>query len=585
MVTPIEAEGNEYYQGRYKEGMIKGPSHEAGGVNMLAVEGDFIYPRKYAKQGQAIRSEILRIENKMKRLENKLAKASNPTLAKNTYERTFNKVKDELQELYQTEEALKQQIVAEKEAKEAAKLGVQQPEMQEQLPEEAMYNAGGFVDPPLGIPYSRNYKPFDLRDLSTLSDETRSKISSDLWNSQYWPINKDRPNSPVTNPSLFFPQFKSRTTPLSQQEFYDALYDRSESMQFGQNSRRPMSINSETPPTKVSSVKGFYNPNDLTSEQQLVLDVLKTSTPKTPFKDLVRTKSSSPVFDINNLENAVPTNLNTKSPTLNSISQSPNKSAKQQFYNPADLAATRSIGKFPLPEGLNRQPIKSFNNPTLAPKPSEPINKKFEKDSGTQQLPQINPPSFQIGDIGVGLNSLIPAAYNLYQSMQPTAQYNFGRVRPVDYIPLSPEQALRDQRIAVSTAANMNTRMPAGMRSGMLANLQAGALKGMQDTRFAYDQQNVQNRNQVNQMNAQIQGQNIALSMQERQLADAANAARQQFGATGFSQLGNVFGGIGSAMNQRQQGQDLMTIAQQMANYFEIGTGPDGKPILKFKPV
>jgi hypothetical protein len=73
--------------------------------------------------------------------------------------------------------------------------------------------------------------------------------------------------------------------------------------------------------------------------------------------------------------------------------------------------------------------------------------------------------------------------------------------------------------------------------------------------------------------------------MQERQLADAANAARQQFGSTGFSQLGNVFGGIGSAMNQRQQGQDLMTIAQQMANYFEIGTGPDGKPILKFKPV
>jgi hypothetical protein len=414
MVTPIEAEGNEYYQGRYKEGMIKGPSHEAGGVNMLAVEGDFIYPRKYAKQGQAIRSEILRIENKMKRLENKLAKASNPTLAKNTYERTFNKVKDELQELYQTEEALKQQIVAEKEAKEAAKLGVQQPEMQEQLPEEAMYDLGGFVDPRYNL-------------LGVLN--SGSNID------------------PTTGLAL------------------------------------PYSA--------------------------------KNNPPASGLTDYMRS-----IFQISNPTTSVSANQNSKSPS----------------------------------------------------------NQPSEEN-------EVRPPSFQVGDIGVGLNSLIPAAYNLYQSMQPTAQYNFGRVRPIDYIPLSPEQALRDQRIATSTAANMNTRMPAGMRSGMLANLQAGALKGMQDTRFAYDQQNVQNRNQVNQMNAQIQGQNIALSMQERQLADAANAARQQFGSTGFSQLGNVFGGIGSAMNQRQQGQDLMTIAQQMANYFEIGTGPDGKPILKFKPV
>jgi hypothetical protein len=608
MVTPIEAEGNEYYQGRYKEGMIKGPSHEAGGVNMLAVEGDFIYPRKYAKQGQAIRSEILRIENKMKRLENKLAKASNPTLAKNTYERTFNKVKDELQELYQTEEALKQQIVAEKEAKEAAKLGVQQPEMQEQLPEEAMYDLGGFINPP----YSRNYKPFDLRDLSTLSDETRSKISSDLWNSQYWPINKDRPNSPVTNPRGFFPQFESRTKPLSQQEFYDALYDRNELMQFGQNSRRPMSINSETPPTKAQPIEDMYsflsapkkpeptNPNfgkTDASADYINNNINSFSIPSTPSNiDVPKLIANPSLLPRKKRALPIPSKLESDSRFLQ-------EDLRRELNNPDRPYVDRPIpSKFesdkkfktdainrilrdtPRIEEFNSQPIKSFNNPTLAPKPSELINKKFKKYSGTQQPEsQINPPSFQVGDIGVALNSLIPAAYNLYQSMQPTAQYNFGRVRPVDYIPLSPEQALRDQRIATSTAANMNTRMPAGMRSGMLANLQAGALKGMQDTRFAYDQQNVQNRNQVNQMNAQIQGQNIALSMQERQLADAANAARQQFGSTGFSQLGNVFGNVGSAMNKRQEGIDLATISNMMQSYFDVEIGPDGKGKLVFK--
>jgi hypothetical protein len=497
MVTPIEAEGNEYYQGRYKEGMIKGPSHEAGGVNMLAVEGDFIYPRKYAKQGQAIRSEILRIENKMKRLENKLAKASNPTLAKNTYERTFNKVKDELQELYQTEEALKQQIVAEKEAKEAAKLGVQQPEMQEQLPEEAMYDLGGFVDPRynllgvlnsgsnidpttgLALPYSAKNNP----PASGLTDYMRSifQISNPTTSvgEPYAPVFKD--------PKQIFNEFKLPA----------------ESRVFSKNS--------------------YTNP-------KLKID------PRTGFRGVVKVSSNSNVDPTTGFKVSYGSYNSNQINSVNQTNQSANQNSKS------------------------------------------PSNQPSEEN-------EIKPPSFQVGDIGVGLNSLIPAAYNLYQSMQPTAQYNFGRVRPIDYIPLSPEQALRDQRIATSTAANMNTRMPAGMRSGMLANLQAGALKGMQDTRFAYDQQNVQNRNQVNQMNAQIQGQNIALSMQERQLADAANAARQQFGSTGFSQLGNVFGGIGSAMNQRQQGQDLMTIAQQMANYFEIGTGPDGKPILKFKPV
>jgi hypothetical protein len=131
--------------------------------------------------------------------------------------------------------------------------------------------------------------------------------------------------------------------------------------------------------------------------------------------------------------------------------------------------------------------------------------------------------------------------------------------------------------------ANMTTRMPAGMRSGMLANLQAGALKGMQDTRFGYDQQNMQNLNQVNQANAQIQAQNIQLAMQERQLRDLAWAGKQQAAATGFAQLGNAFGGVGSAMNRRQQGQDLMGMAQNIANYFEIVTGADGKPTLRIK--
>jgi uncharacterized protein YqeY len=131
--------------------------------------------------------------------------------------------------------------------------------------------------------------------------------------------------------------------------------------------------------------------------------------------------------------------------------------------------------------------------------------------------------------------------------------------------------------------ANMTTRMPAGMRSGMLANLQAGALKGMQDTRFGYDQQNMQNLNQVNQANAQIQAQNIQLGMQERQLQDAATAARQQLGATGFSQLGNAFGGVGSAMNQRQQGMDLAQISNTVNKYFDIQMGADGKPQLVMK--
>lgn len=506
MVTPIEAEGNEYYQGRYKEGMIKGPSHERGGVNMLAVEGDFIYPRKYAKQGAALRAEILRIENKMKRLENKLSKSANPQLAENTYKRTFDKVKGELEQLYQTEQALKDQIVAEKEAKEAAELEMQQPEMQEQMmmPQEQMYAGGSYIEPRTGLrgvtQGSNNFDPrFNLRGMY------RAQTKFD----------------PVSG--LELPYFTEGTSPIDMLPSYIIPF--------------------------IPSATNQNNATKSVLTGQQVLNDFKAPTQPSVFS---KNSYTDPSID-------------------------PRTGLRGVVKVPRSSNIDPTTG-FKLPYGKSNFSAGQQNNQV-----SQQSNQDDESQDEQTQQDATKLPGFQVGDIGVGLNSLIPAAYNLYQSMQPTAEYNFGRVRPIDYIPLSPEQALRDQRIATSTMANMTTRMPAGMRSGMLANLQAGALKGMQDTRFGYDQQNMQNLNQVNQANAQIQAQNIQLGMQERQLQDAARAARQQFGATGFSQLGNVFGGVGSAMNQRQQGMDLAQISNTVNRYFDIQMGADGKPQLVMK--
>jgi hypothetical protein len=555
MVTPIEAEGNEYYQGRYKEGMIKGPSHERGGVNMLAVEGDFIYPRKYAKQGAALRAEILRIENKMKRLENKLSKSANPQLAENTYKRTFDKVKGELEQLYQTEQALKDQIVAEKEAKEAAELEMQQPEMQEQMqmPEEQMYAKGGVVD-------------------------TTPRMRADQWNKQFWNEYLANPsNFPnITNPSDYYYGFDGRKTPLTEQEFYDAQFLKYQD-DWEPRTTRPIRQfpGNVFVPQQPQPVKNVYRP--ISPAQQVFIDIASQVGRNAGIANNIFTPTKNIEGLINKAE-SVTTPATTTAPTAAATTPASNvitdKNLSAAGYIPNTVASERMPSR-----GISR-----VANPNIkAPTPAQKV--EFSK---TYQPPMANEdatklPGFQVGDIGVALNSLIPAAYNLYQSMQPTAEYNFGRVRPIDYIPLSPEQALRDQRIAASTMANMTTRMPAGMRSGMLANLQAGALKGMQDTRFGYDQQNMQNLNQVNQANAQIQAQNIQLGMQERQLQDAATAARQQLGATGFSQLGNAFGGVGSAMNQRQQGMDLAQISNTVNKYFDIQMGADGKPQLVMK--
>lgn len=525
MVTPIEAEGNEYYQGRYKEGMIKGPSHERGGVNMLAVEGDFIYPRKYAKQAKMLRGEITKIEDKMKRLENKLSKVSNPQLAENTYKRSFDKVKDELKYLYEQEEALKQQVVLEKQAKEQAEL--QSQGMPQGLPEgmvpEDMY------DEEVSLANQIPQQQMPVQEFADGGGVGYSALNQLLTGSR----------SPITG-TVIDPLFNPSTS------YFDPNFILGSS---GRSQATGRLYNDQ-----------LFNPPATSSK----------------VNDILSSTERSPV-----------TGMPISGPNAGFVPKVSSNTAPVQTYGEYLRTPAQSTG------------ISQVSNPYLkSPAASTPIDKSkmtytspdgkvspvnFEKAMYKPRPEDFKIPGPQVGDIGVAASSLIPAIYNLYQSRQPIANYNFGRVKPIDYVPLSPEQALREQRLAASTAANVSTRMPAGMRSGMLANLQAGALKGMQDTRFAYDQQNMQNLNQVRQANAQIQAQNIGLAMQERQLRDAALAARQQFGATGMSQLGATLGGVGNAMNQRQQSLDLMNIMQNMGAYFDITVGPDGTPQFAYR--
>lgn len=508
MVTPIEAEGNEYYQGKYKEGMIKGPSHERGGVNMLAVEGDFIYPRKYAKQAKMLRGEITKIEDKMKRLENKLSKVSNPQLAENTYKRSFDKVKDELKYLYEQEEALKQQVVVEKQIKEQEELEAHG--MPQELPKDMV--SEDMYDEELSLANQMPQQEMPIQEFS---------MGGDVFGPTY---NMFGVKSPLDI---------TRTGALNDQTI------------FGLRSILPTNRNILNTVQPIPVNQQGFNLKGLDVSGNQSLGTLGELT--SPFNNIYGFNKRSPVTPI-------PINSTSVKQVSNPYIKSPSAS------KPID----KSKMTYTSPDGK-----------------VNPVN--FKKAMYNPRSEDFKLPSFQVGDIGVAASSLIPAIYNLYQSRQPIANYNFGRVKPIDYVPLSPEQALREQRLAASTAANLSTRMPAGMRSGMLANLQAGALKGMQDTRFAYDQQNAQNLNQVRQANAQIQQQNIALAMQERQLRDAALAARQQFGATGMSQLGSTLGGVGSAMNQRQQSSDLMDIMQNMGAYFDITVGPDGKPQFSYR--
>lgn len=572
MVTPIEAEGNEYYQGKYKEGMIKGPSHERGGVNMLAVEGDFIYPRKYAKQAKMLRGEITKIEDKMKRLENKLSKVSNPQLAENTYKRSFDKVKDELKYLYEQEEALKQQVVLEKQIKEQEELEAQQsmqPETSSQVPtdmgQEDMY-AEEMPEQQFADGGSVGYS-----SLNQLLTGTRSPITGTVID-------------PLFNPSTsyFDPNFilgssgRSRFTGMPYMGANAAFVP----------SANPVVSNNRSILTGLP----YAGPNASFVPKPTVNDDGRSQFTGRLYNNQTfnRTANSSKVNDIlSSTERSPVTGMPISGPNISVVPKTSNNIKPVQTYrdyltSPAEGTTINQVSNPYIKSPSASNPIDKSKMAYTSPDGKvSPVN--FEKVMYNPRSEDFKLPSFQVGDIGVAASSLIPAIYNLYQSRQPVANYNFGRVKPIDYVPLSPEQALREQRLAASTAANLSTRMPAGMRSGMLANLQAGALKGMQDTRFAYDQQNAQNLNQVRQANAQIQQQNIALAMQERQLRDAALAARQQFGATGMSQLGSTLGGVGSAMNQRQQSSDLMDIMQNMGAYFDITVGPDGKPQFSYR--
>lgn len=153
---PIEAEGNEYYDGEIVEGTLKGDSHKEGGIPMMAEKSAFIYPKgEFTKRKQKREQRLDYLRSKAIGLNKKLLKSSDNEAARNTLKRTFDKYAQEIEQLKMEDENDRQQIM----------------ELQEFEQGGYVYKKGGYVNKKGEPPASKKLPTNELeKELPTLEN-------------------------------------------------------------------------------------------------------------------------------------------------------------------------------------------------------------------------------------------------------------------------------------------------------------------------------------------------------------------------------------------------------------------------------